>query len=511
MQYLNEPMNKDQKFGMTEKKEVNFSEWYSQVLLKGEMHDYYDIKGCYILRPQSMFLWNRIQDFFNAEIRKLGVEECYFPMLITKNALEKEKSHIENFAPELAWITKCGETPLEVPVAVRPTSETIMYPSYAKWIRSHRDLPLKLNQWCNVLRWEVKSTLPFIRGREFLWQEGHSAFLTRAEAELEVKTILDLYQQIYKDLLAVPVIPGVKSENEKFGGAEYSLSVEAFIPDVGKGIQAATSHFLGTNFSKMFDIQVENISSEDKSAGQYVYQNSWGFTTRSIGIAVMLHSDNKGLVLPPRIAKTQVVIVPCGINSKTTEENKTILIAHVNKICGNINDAGIRAVVDSRDNVSPGYKYNFWEIQGVPIRLEVGFRDLAKSEVTLARRCTGAKRTITDNDIGNLMVNEINTIHMEMYQCAEEKLQNSIVFSTNFEEFYESLNLKKLLKVNWCTSIKCEENIKEKSIQVAEDGTTTQSGAKSMCIVSKLSLDTSEKCFNCSEQAKGVAIFGRTY
>ena len=277
-------------------------------------------------------------------------------MFVSQKVLEREKNHIEGFAPEVAWVTRAGSSELEEPIAIRPTSETAMYPYYAKWIQSHRDLPLKLNQWNSVVRWEFKNPQPFLRTREFLWQEGHTAFYTKKEADEEVLDILDLYRRVFEDLLAVPVIPGVKSEKEKFAGGLYTTTVEGFIPTSGRGIQAATSHCLGQNFSKMFNIVVEDPNSPDGKS--FVWQNSWGLSTRSIGVMVMVHGDNQGLVLPPRVASVQAIVVPCGINAKS---NKDDVFDKCKALADRLKKAGIRAKADLRELYSPGYKFNDWE------------------------------------------------------------------------------------------------------------------------------------------------------
>ena len=502
-------MSQEQKFGITEKKLENFSEWYSQVLLKGNMHDYYDIKGCYILKPQAMFIWKVIQRYFTERIEKLGVLECYFPMLVTRSALEKEKDHLEGFSPELVWITTCGEdNELENPIAVRPTSETIMYPSFSKWLRSHRDLPLRLNQWCSVLRWEVKSTLPFIRGREFLWQEGHTAFLTEEESEEEVRTILKLYEKVYSELLAVPVVPGRKSQNETFGGARYTLSVEAFIPESGKGIQAATSHSLGTNFSKIFDIQVESSLGGGEPGKSYVFQNSWGITTRAIGIAVMIHSDDRGLVLPPRVAMHQAVVIPCGIKAKTKDEEKAQLKSYIDEIVAALTQKGIRFCVDDADNNTPGYKFNYWEIQGVPIRIEVGFRDMHESKVTMVRRLDGVRKQVPLKGLQDLICDEMDKIHSTMYLGARKVLESKIIEAVTFEEAIAAINSKNMSKSRWCGSIECEESVRERSVTRDANGAVVQAGAKSLCILEDFSGDI---CFNCGAAAVCIALFGRSY
>ncbi|KAG2003302.1 proline-tRNA ligase, variant 2 [Coprinopsis cinerea AmutBmut pab1-1] len=342
------------------KKEVDFASWYTNVLIKADMLDYYSVSGCYILKPWSYSIWEEIQTWFNAEIKKLGVQNSYFPMFVSQSVLEREKDHIEGFSPEVAWVTRAGQSDLEEPIAIRPTSETAMYPYYAKWIRSHRDLPLKLNQWNSVVRWEFKNPQPFLRTREFLWQEGHTAFLTKEEADTEVRQILDLYRQVYEDLLAVPVIPGIKSEKEKFAGGLYTTTLEGFIPTSGRGIQAATSHCLGQNFSRpeMFNIFVEDPENPGK---KYVWQNSWGLSTRAIGVCVMVHGDNQGLVLPPRVASVQVVVVPCGITAKTSDEERKRINDACEALASKLREGDIRAKADLRDGYTPGWKFNEWE------------------------------------------------------------------------------------------------------------------------------------------------------
>ncbi len=304
------------------KKAGNLAKWYQQVIKKADMIEYYDISGCYILRPWSYAIWERIQAHFDAAIKTDDVENVYFPMFVSKDALCKEESHIKGFAPEVAWVTKSGQSELTKPIAIRPTSETIMYPAYAKWIRSWRDLPLKLNQWTNIVRWEFKHPTPFIRTREFLWQEGHTAHATREEAVAQAARILDFYADTYYEMLAIPVIKGCKSENEKFAGADFTMTVEAYVSANGRSIQAATSHMLGQNFSKMFDITYEDKANQNVN----VWQTSWGLSTRSIGTLVLIHGDNKGLVLPPRAAKIQAIIVP--ILYKGTDNEGVLAKAH---------------------------------------------------------------------------------------------------------------------------------------------------------------------------------------
>ncbi|ADM11129.2 prolyl-tRNA synthetase [Encephalitozoon intestinalis ATCC 50506] len=497
-----------QKFGLTAKKEEDFSEWYVQVITKGEMIDYYEIKGCYVMRPQGQFVWKCIQKWFTEKIEELGVQECYFPMLVPKSTLEKEKNHVENFSPEVAWITKCGNEVLGDPVAVRPTSETIIYPSFSKWIRSHRDLPLKINQWCSVLRWELHGTLPFIRGKEFLWQEGHTAFLTKEESDVEVFAILDLYSRIYSELLAVPVIKGRKSESEKFGGADYTTSIEAFIPGSGRGIQAGTSHSLGQNFSKMFDIKVDTEEGSENSS--FVYQNSWGLTTRSIGIAIMIHSDNLGLVLPPRVAMIQVVVIPCGITASSSEEDVESLRTYISKIHAQLKNF-VRVHVDDRNNVTVGFKFNHWEIRGVPLRLEVGFKDMANSEACLVRRDTRAKKQVSVEDIGQTVMEEIDTMHNDMLSRATTERDRRISYVRSFEEFMSSLENKKMIMAPWCGVDKCEANIKSKTTKFGPNGNVVSTGAKTLCIPYEAKSCNGMECINCNQKAIHYALFGRSY
>ncbi|KAH9496203.1 hypothetical protein Btru_010496 [Bulinus truncatus] len=375
-------VKKQTRLGLEASKEENLSDWYSQVITKSELIEYYDVSGCYILRPWAYSIWESIKEQFDTAIKKMGVENCYFPMFVSHSALEKEKTHIADFAPEVAWVTRSGQSELAEPIAIRPTSETVMYPSFAKWIKSHRDLPLRLNQWCNVVRWEFKHPQPFLRTREFLWQEGHTAWADQPSAVKEVYAILEEYAKVYEELLAIPVVRGRKTEKEKFAGGDFTTTVEAYISASGRAIQGATSHHLGQNFSKMFEIVIEDPETQQK---QYVYQNSWGLTTRTIGVLAMVHGDNTGLVLPPRVAALQIVIVPCGITSAMSDADSKQLYDKCNELAAVLTDAHIRCKADVRDNYSPGWKFNHWELKGVPIRIELGPRDLKENQNRLRK------------------------------------------------------------------------------------------------------------------------------
>lgn len=338
-------LKKETQLGLSVTKEEDFSLWYTQVITLSEMIDYSDISGCYVLRPWAFFIWEQIQHYMDERLRQWGVKNSYFPMFVSQRALMTEKDHVEGFAPEVAWVTKSGETELSEPIAVRPTSETIMYPFFSKWIRSHRDLPLELNQWCNVVRWEFKDATPFLRSREFLWQEGHTAHATYEEAQNRVLTALELYKDVYEHLLAVPVIKGAKTEMEKFAGGFQTTTVEAYINGSGRAIQGATSHNLGQNFGKMFKIAFEPATGGER---MIPWQTSWGLTTRTIGVAVMVHGDNKGLILPPRVAPIQVIILP--IAKKDVEYDS--LLTYARNIESQIKSLGIRVDIDERQVIS---------------------------------------------------------------------------------------------------------------------------------------------------------------
>ncbi|CAL6402138.1 unnamed protein product [Bathycoccus prasinos] len=499
----NKEMKKETKLGMHVGINEDFGAWYSQVVVEAELIDYYDISGCYILRPYAFTQWEYIQEFFNKEIKKLGVENAYFPMFVSQSRLEAEKDHIEDFSPEVAWVTRSGDSELECPIAVRPTSETVMYPHYANWIRSHRDLPLLLNQWCNVVRWEFKHPTPFIRSREFLWQEGHTAHATKKACDEEVRTILDLYRQVYEDLLAVPVIPGVKSEKEKFAGGLYTTTVEAFVPYTGRGIQGATSHCLGQNFAKMFDITFEN----DKGGRSMVWQNSWGMTTRMLGVCYMVHGDDVGLRLPPRIAPIQVVIVTIP-NSKLSEEKAQMLKDNAEAIGKSLTDsASVRVKTDTRDNYTPGWKYSHWEVKGVPIRLEFGPRDLDNETCVLVRRDTSEKEVCKLADVNARVPELLVEIQQNMFNQAKAIRDTSTITVTEWKDFVPALDQKKMVLTPWCETKESEEEVKKRSSEESEGG-----AAKTLCIpFIQPPLKEGTKCFITGKPATVWVLWGRSY
>ncbi|ORM40612.1 Proline--tRNA ligase [Babesia sp. Xinjiang] len=491
--------------GITVKKDVNFPEWYIQAIVRGGMVEYYDISGCYIYLPSSYFIWEVFQQWFNEGIKKEGVENCYFPMFVSKQKLETEKNHIEGFSPEVAWVTKYGDSDFVEPIAIRPTSETIMYPEYAKWIRSHRDLPLKLNQWCSVVRWEFKQPTPFLRTREFLWQEGHTAHRSEEEAMETVLTILKLYQRFYEEYLAVPVIPGEKSIEERFAGGKNTTTIEAYIPGSGRGIQAATSHLLGTNFAKMFGILFE----DESGTKQLVHQTSWGFTTRSIGVAVMIHGDDKGLVMPPKVAKLQVVVVP--IIAKKDMQN--VIMDAANDVYSRLKKAGIRIHLDDRTGYTPGFKFNHWELRGVPIRIEIGARDVQSQSCRVCYRFNGHKADFKLDNLEHSISEALDEIQKKMYEKAKKQMDESVARVMDFEGVMPALNDQKLVLVPWCEDPETEAQIKAETQRLSQENSDGKTGGmKCLCLpFEQPEMPHGTKCFWTGRPATRWALFGRSY
>jgi prolyl-tRNA synthetase len=495
--------------GVGVKKDEDFSEWYTSTITKAEMIEYYDISGCYILRPWAYAIWESIQEFVNIEIKKLGIQNAYFPLLVSERALTAEKDHIEGFAPEVAWVTKAGQSALAEPVAIRPTSETIMYPAYSTWIRSHRDLPLKLNQWGSVVRWEFKHPVPFIRCREFLWQEGHTAFASKPEADEEVLQILDIYARVYSELLAMPCVKGRKSENEKFAGGLYTTTCETFIPANGRGLQGATSHCLGQNFAKMFHIEYE----DDKGGKQLAWQNSWGLTIRVIGAMVMVHGDNKGLVMPPRVAPVQAVIIPLFFankdNSGVEKVTKELLAA--------LKAKGVRVTLDDRTNYNPGWKYNHWELKGVPVRIEVGPKDVETGNAVVARRDNGAKETVSQANVPDYVLTKLTEIQQALLERSTKERNEHMVKVTEWSKFVPTLDAKNTVLTPWCDRVECEKDVKKRSGEESKKdeentGFRLTGAAKTLCIpFDQPELAEGTKCFACGELAKKWTLFGRSY
>jgi prolyl-tRNA synthetase len=475
--------------GVTVKKDEDFSDWYVQLVLKSGLADYAPVKGCMIFREHSYAIWEKIQEAFNRKIKATGHKNVYFPLFIPESFLKKEAEHFEGFVPEVAWVTMGGNTRLDERLAVRPTSETIIYATFGKWIRSWRDLPIKLNQWCSVVRWETEATKLFLRTREFLWQEGHTAHATSEEAEREVMEILEAYKEIMENYLAIPVLAGRKTESEKFAGALYTMALEAIMPD-GKALQMGTSHNLGQHFSKVFDIKFLN----EKEKESYVWQTSWGMSTRTIGAVVMVHGDDKGLVLPPKIAPVQVVIVPIPYKDAGAE----LILRTARQIFEGLQKKSVEVVLDDRQEYTPGWKFNEWELKGVPIRIEIGPRDIKQKQVTIARRDTREKVAAKEDEAVTAVMGLLEEIQNSLFRRAKEHLEQNITAVRAFDEFKEVLKNKGgFIKASWCSDSRCEEKIKE------ETGATIRVIASDETPFSK--------CVHCGKTASEVVYFAKAY
>ncbi len=479
-------MSKENTEGLTAKKEENTAKWYEEVCLKSELAEFSQVKGTMIIRPRGYFIWEKIQEYFNKEIiEKTNCENAYFPLFIPESFFKKEAEHAKGFQPEVAWIDPKLSQPGER-LAIRPTSETIIYDSYSKWIRSYKDLPLKINQWCNIVRWETEATKLFLRSREFLWQEGHCVYETEKECDKETLRYIELYKKLCEELLALPVLIGKKTEKEKFAGAKYTFTVESFMPD-GKALQCGTSHNLGQRFAKAFNI--EFVGRDEKK--HFPWQNSWGISTRLIGAVIMMHSDNKGLVLPPRIAKNQIVIVPI-LFDKTKEK----ILKETKKISKHLSK--FNPILDDREEHSPGWKFSEWELKGIPLRIEIGPKDLEKSSVTIVKRNTGEKHQIKIKELGEKIPKILEEIQNELFKKAKKFLESNTIEAKNLDEFSNGIKNKKIIKTGFCNETSCENKIKEKT------------GASSRCIALD-SKKISGKCFACGKPAKIEIYFARSY
>ena len=480
---------KQEELGLTVKKSEDFNEWYNQVVLKADMIDYSLVSGCIVFKPNSYAIWEKVQMIFNDKIKRSGHKNCYLPMFIPESLLKKEAEHVEGFSPEVAWVTKAGNSDLNEKLAIRPTSETIMYESYAKWIRSWRDLPVLLNQWNSVVRWEFKHAKPFLRTREFLWQEGHTAHSTKEEAEKEVMQQLFEYADLIENFMAIPVIAGRKTDNEKFAGAEYTTAVEALMPD-GKALQMGTSHMLGQNFAKVFGIKFLDRDEKEK----FAWQTSWGLSTRTIGAVVMAHGDDKGLVLPPRIAPTQIVIVPIVF-----KDAKDIIISKAKEIAKKLKAKGYSVELDDRDTYTPGWKFNEWELKGVPLRIEIGPKDVASEQLVLVRRDSNEKITIKIKDLEKKAEQILDDIQNSLFSKAKEYLTKNTAEVHNFNDFLGSIKNRKLAKALFCGQSECETAIKEKA-----EGATCR-------VIPFEQKPAKGHCVHCGKEAKSWAVFGKGY
>lgn len=448
-----------QELGITVKKDRNPSEWYTQVVKKAGLAKYADVQGCMIIKPYGMKLWESIKENFNEKIEQTGVENAYFPLFIRESQLEKEEDIVEGFDPEVAWVTHGGDEELEERIAVRPTSESVIAPYMADEIRSHRDLPFRVNQWANIVRWEATDTRPFLRTREFLWQEGHTAHATEDSADEETMLRLEQYQEVVEEHLAIPSILGYKPEHDKFPGAKYTTTIETLMPD-GKSIQAGTSHQLGRKFAETFGIKFEDENSEVKTP----WNTSWGITTRLVGTLIMAHGDDEGLRLPPSVAPTQVVVVPIY-----QEGNREEVLEYAEEVKKQLAHSGgcacqenIRVKLDDREHRTPGYKFNAWELKGVPLRVEVGPNEVEDDAVTTVRRDTGDKDSRDRKEFLRNIEETLDDIQESMYLELDEYLEENIREAGSKEDVLATIGKNRgYVKTRWCGKESCEEEIKE--------------------------------------------------
>jgi prolyl-tRNA synthetase len=439
-------------YGVTSR-EKDFSQWYLDIIQKAELADYSPVRGCMVIRPNGYAIWERLQLILDAMIKETGHKNAYFPLFIPESFLKKEADHVEGFAPECAVVTHGGGKELEEKLMVRPTSETIIYHMYSKWIKSYRDLPLLLNQWANVVRWEMRTRL-FLRTTEFLWQEGHTAHATAEEAEAETRKMLKVYRDFAQNHLGVPVYMGIKTEAEKFNGAVRTYCIEAMMQD-GKALQAGTSHNLGQNFSKPFEVKFQ----DEKQAWQYCWQTSWGVSTRLIGALIMAHSDDNGLIIPPQMAPIEVVVVPIW----RKDDEKTAVFEYIDEISALLKEKGIRFHIDDRDNVKPGWKYAEWELKGVPLRMEVGPRDLEKRGTMVARRDIREKTPVAFDELGEKLPALLTQIQQDLFQRALDFRAAHTKHLDTWDDF--SVAMKEdpgFVWAHWCGCPDCESKVGDK-------------------------------------------------
>jgi len=474
--------------GITVSKSENFSEWYTQVVIKAELADYAPVKGLIVLRPDGYSIWESIKESLDKKLKETGHRNGFLPILIPESLLAKEKKHFEGFNPEVFWVTHSGTSEIGDRLALRPTSETLAYSLFSKWIRSWRDLPLKINFWNSALRAEIKGTKPFLRTSEFLWQEGHTVHATKDEAEKEVADILELYKKTIEEELAVPVITGKKSENDKFVGAVYTDTLESLMPD-GKALQMGTSHFLGQNFSKPFDVKYLNKTNTET----FAWQTSWGVSWRLIGGMIMTHGDDKGLILPPKIAPIQVVIIPIYY----TNDDKDGVIQKAHQIKDDLSKIDLRVHLDDREQLTPGFKFNDWEMKGIPIRIEIGPKDIAKKQVVLVRRHNRTKTNLNMDSLTDEISSELKNIQKEMFDAAKKTLDERIVRVSEYQQFKEQLDNGKMIDCSWCGNKTCEDKIKE------------ETGADIRVIPSDNT--KTETCIYCKNSGTTNVLFARGY
>lgn len=466
----------------------DFSRWYIDVIKKAELMDYSPVRGCIVFRPDGYEVWEHIKDELDRRFKETGHRNAYFPLFIPESFFQKEKEHVEGFNPELPWVTEAGGEQLEEKLAIRPTSETMIGHMYAKWIQSYRDLPVLINQWANVVRWE-KRTLPFLRTSEFLWQEGHTAHETEAEAREETMRMLTIYREFVEDYLAIPVIEGQKTPSEKFAGAVDTFSIEAMMKD-GRAVQAGTSHYLGTNFSVAFDIQFLGRENEL----EYAHTTSWGVSTRLIGSLIMVHGDDRGLVLPPKVAPTQVIMIPIG-PAKLRDQ----VVGRADELFAELKRAGIRVRMDDRSDISPGWKFNEYEMRGVPVRLEIGPRDMENGVCVLVSRVSGEKRIVEQSKLAEEVKRMLDDVHQEMFERARQFRDDHFYSVDTIDEMKTLMEEKRgFTLAGWCGSDACEKHVKD------ETGATSRN-------IPFAAQESKKNCLVCGEEAKHTVVFARAY
>lgn len=466
----------------------DFSRWYIDVIKKADLMDYSPVRGCIVFKPDGYEIWEHIQEELDRRFKETGHRNAYFPLFIPESFFQKEKEHVEGFNPELPWVTEAAGEKLEERLAIRPTSETMIGHMYEKWIQSYRDLPVLINQWANVVRWE-KRTLPFLRTSEFLWQEGHTAHENEQEAREETMQMLEIYRDFVENYLAIPVIVGQKTPSEKFAGAVDTYSIEAMMKD-GRAVQAGTSHYLGTNFAVAFNIQYLNRD----NVLEYVHTTSWGVSTRLIGSLIMVHGDDRGLALPPKVAPKQVMIIPIG-----PPKTRDAVVGRADELFAQLKKAGIRVGMDDRADVRPGWKFNEYEMRGVPVRLEIGPRDMENGVCVLVSRISGEKKVVQQDNLVEEVQAMLEQVHNEMYERAKAFRDEHFYSVETLDEMKASIEEKRgFTLAGWCGSEACERHVKDETGATSRNIPFEPATKKSKCLV-------------CGEEAEHTVVFARAY